>query len=263
MRFAAALLLCGSTASALSSAGCSVLLDTDSLVGEAASAGLGDASSGNAGTDAGGLAGASSGYGGSSAGTGAGRAGGDVGTSGGSPNMAGGSGTSSCLVSNKGKEACDGIDNDCDPKTPDCTDNCTYFAVHGTSYAACDKLYSWQNAELVCLKQSMTPAQIDGALENQGVLMKLRELGMGPTVWLGAQDTQGNGTLSWLNGTVLARGTMIQSGIYQAFASGQPTLISGQSCLQMNVGADATGGSWSNASCSIGQQFVCKAFVVK
>jgi hypothetical protein len=283
MRFAANVSLIGCALTVAGLPGCSALLDTGSLTGGRHANGSSGASSGgdeptqsDAGTDAGGDAGslAAGGdeSGGSaqagSAGTGAGGSSG--GGAGGSESMAGGGAggasagaagsPTTCVKSNGGKEICDGVDNDCNPATPDCPAGCTAFVAQGINYMACDKPGGWQTAELSCLTQRMEVAAILSAAENAAITTELQTLNLGTSVWLGgASSAQSVNTLEWPDGTIISKNGVPVAGVYHNFASGQPKNLSGDNALQISIRNDASAGQWSNALVSVSQPFVCKA----
>ena len=279
MRFARAVLLLNArVACAFLLAGCELVLDPNSLVGKESASGAGHASSaGDTGSQGGDQTGSHGGdsTGGMDAGgsntTSAGGSGAKSGASAGGgldgqPGMPGqngnGGAASSCKVSNKGTEICDGIDNDCDPSTPGCPANCSAVTLGGITYMACDKQVKWQNAELACLEQSMELVTVGSAAQNAALLEELQSLGFGPNVWLAAQDSNGNSTLTWPDGTVLAKGANVTAGIYQNFAVGQPAVTVGGNgrCLQMDTTDGSAAGTWSTTFCTDTKQFVCEPF---
>ncbi len=277
MRLAKALLLLNArVACAFLLAGCELVLDPNSLVGKNSTGSAGHtssagdtASAGHASAEGGDQSGGTAAGGGSSAGTAGSDVQGGANSSGGKDGQAGmpgqngdaGSGTApACKITNKGKEICDGVDNDCDPATPDCPANCSFVSAASVNYMACDQLARWQSAQLACFQQSMQLVTISGGKQNAALLAELQSLGFGPYVWLAADDTDGNGALSWPDGTVLANGSKIQAGVYQNFGAGEPAVTLGGSgrCLQL----DTSDGAWSTTFCSDTQQFVCGPFGV-
>jgi hypothetical protein len=168
-----------------------------------------------------------------------------------------------CVKSNGGKEICDGVDNDCNPATPDCPAGCTAFVVRGINYMACDKPDAWQSAELACLGQKMEVAAILSAAENAAVTAQLQTLNLGASVWLGGESQiQSYNTLEWPDGTVISKNGVPAPAVYHNFASGQPKNLSGENALQISISNDASAGQWSNALVSVSQPFVCKAFTL-
>ncbi len=283
MRFAANVSLIGCALSLAGLAGCSMLLDTGSLTGGRRTNGSSGMNSGgdeptlsDAGTDAGGDAGSPASGGAENGGSAqAGSAGSGVGGSmgggeGGSVSMAGAStggatvaaagAQNTCTKTNGGKEICDGVDNDCNPATPDCPTGCTLFVARGINYMACDKRDDWTSAEFACLGQKMEVAAILSAAENAAVTAELQTLNLGTSAWLGGEsDIQSNNTLEWPDGTIVSKNGVPVTGVYHNFASGQPKNLSGENALQISISNDASAGQWSNALVSVSQPFVCKA----
>jgi hypothetical protein len=265
MRFAHASVLCGGSAWFLVSA-CTVLLDTPSLTG-GSRGGAGGQAGGAAGAQAnGGTAGVETDAGGSTSVGGAGgtsgvaggvSAAGEAGDDGASAGAAGSSST--CVPSSDPTEYCDGIDNDCDPSTPDvCPSDCVGHAFQGVGYMACSDGHTWDASEARCMAQGMHVVKVDTAPENAFVLSLVRTLG--PWVWIGASDEAKSGTFKWIHGsTIIVDGAPV-AGVYQNFASGQPTTLAAASCLQMNDGSVETAGAWSNTACTGGNPYICEEY---
>lgn len=228
MRLACHLLICGC---AIPLSACSALLDTGSL-GEGAHGGV----------SAGGAT------------TGAGAAG-----TGGTTSGGGSSGSStSCTPIGTGKELCDGLDDDCDPGTPDvCPKNCAGFAWRGQGYMTCSRTVPWGAAEGVCMLEEMHLAQIDSADENAAVFAQVTVLG--PWIWLGAQDADASQSLKWPDGTLLTQNGVPVKGVYQNFDAAQPEMKTIPNCLQISGGGDAPAATWSNTRCTDTEPFVCKS----
>jgi hypothetical protein len=275
MRFAANVSLIGCALSLAGFAGCSVLLDTGSLTDGRRPGGSSGTSSGGSepmssdagtGADAGSPASGGAESGGSEQTGSAGTSGAVSGGEGGSLSMAGASAgvagaLSTCTKTNGGKEICDGVDNDCNPATPDCPVGCTPFVARGINYMACDKSDQWQAAELACLAQKMEVAAILSAAENAAVTAELQTLNLGTSAWLGGDsEIQSDNTLEWPDGTIVSKNGVPVAGVYHNFASGQPKNLSGENALQISIGNGASAGQWSNAPVSVSQPFVCKAF---
>ncbi|HEX3850640.1 MAG TPA: C-type lectin domain-containing protein [Polyangiaceae bacterium] len=275
MRFAANVSLIGCALSVAALAGCSVLLDTGSLTGGRPASGSSGTSSGgdepmasDAGTggDTGSppSGGAETGGGSQTGAAGTSLSGGD----GGSVSMAGASAGAAgalnpCTKTNSGKEICDGVDNDCNPATPDCPTGCTLFVVHGVNYMACDKLDDWDSAELACAAQKMLPVAIWSAAENAAITAELQTLNLGASLWIGGDSNlRADTTLEWPDGTAISKNGVPVAGVYQNFASGQPTNLSGENAVQIAISNDASAGQWSNAPASVRQPFVCKPFTL-
>jgi hypothetical protein len=281
MRFAASFAAVGCALLLAGLVGCSALLDTGSLTGgrHASSGGAGNGvENAGAGAEAGvagdevGNAGGDENSGGASA------EGGNAGTSFGGINSAGGdsatggaaagiSGTSggaagaSCTRSNGGKEICDGLDNDCDPATPDCPAGCSAFSALSVHYMACSALAKWNSANIVCLQQTMQLAQIRSSDENAAITSTLQDLHIAGSVWIGGQsDPQNNGTFEWLDFTVIYQSGRPIAGVYQNFARNQPVSVNTATTLQMSTTNDNSAGTWSNQLPSRAQAFVCKDF---
>jgi hypothetical protein len=264
MRLGTALVSCCSLLALLGAQGCSVLLDTKSLTdGDTATGAVGDLPGGSA---AGGatsvtpLGGSPSGGAATAGSLGSGAAGGGMagasvtaagaGAVGGDPS---GGGTTTC--SSDAVELCDGLDNDCDPATPDnCPHNCLGVAHGNGSYMVCNLEVGFAEAEVVCEDFQMRLVKIDDVSENSFVrsLAKVSS----PYVWIGASDPGGNGVYEWVDGTVMYDNGSAVRGVYENFLSGQPQQLTKKACAQMEVRS----GGWSNTPCSDTQQFVCESY---
>jgi hypothetical protein len=280
MRFAAIFALSGCALFAVCLVGCTALLDTDSLSNGHGASGVGGGGGANGGADAAAGAGGSAGSlpaaagsnaQGGSAGSGDGGNAGNAASGGnadigggGSTGMAGasaGAGGGPCIKS--GKEVCDGVDNDCNPATPDCPTGCTPFTVNSVSYMACDKLASWDSAELACIGQSMLLAQISSTAENEAITTKLQALKLSAQVWIGGEsDPNNDNTFKWVSGVVIYKDGKAVANVYQNFASDQPASLSGPSRLQISTSNDASAGTWSNALPTVSQAFVCQTLTL-
>jgi hypothetical protein len=283
MRFAASFAGIGCALSFAGLVGCSALLDTGSLTGgrhassgggrsggensgASAEAGAAGDGSGNAGGDEnsggssaqGGSAGASSG--------GANPGGGGSATGGGAagvPETGGSAGGASCTKTNGGKEICDGLDNDCDPATPDCPAGCSAFSALGVHYMACGALAKWNSANVACLQQTMQLAQIRSSEENAAITTTLQDLHIAGPVWIGGEsDPQNNSTFEWLDFTVIYQSGRPVAGVYQNFARNQPVAVNAATTLQMSTANDNSAGTWSNQLPSRSEAFVCKDFTL-
>ncbi len=119
---------------------------------------------------------------------------------------------------------------------------------------ACANKVPFSSAQLACLKQSMLVIAVNDADENAEVLAKGNTLGQ--FVWLGAQGQPQDHRLSWADGTVIATNGVPTPGVYNDFASGQPTLL-GDDCLRMATNGAAEG-TWSSAPCTSTAPFICE-----
>ena len=174
-------------------------------------------------------------------------------TTGGSDAGAAGAATE-CVPSNNPTEVCNGIDDDCDPATPDgCPDHCTGATYDGATYMVCSDSHSWDVAETRCVGQGMHLAEIDGPMENAFVLSLVKTLRT--SAWIGASDEAKSRTFAWIGGTtVYENGTEVK-GVYQNFDTGEPANMPGPNCLQM---ANEPAGGWLDAVCTSSAPYVCK-----
>ena len=235
---------------------CSALLDTSSLgPGNEVAGSSGAASTGNGGSLGG--SGATSGAEplGGATGASAGASGASAGASGATAGASAGGAPNGCKPNDK-DELCDGIDNDCDASTNDvCPTGCKGFVAQGVGHMACENKVAFSFAQLTCLKQSMNVVAVNDASENAEMLEQGKALG--DFIWLGAQDQQKNYTLSWPDGTVIATNGVAMPGVYNDFASGQPS-GQGEYCLHMETNTNGAEGTWSSTSCTGTAPFICE-----
>jgi hypothetical protein len=259
-------------------AGCSVLLDTDSLVENGAQSGT--TSTGNTTS----LAGASSETGGRSSAGGTSESGGAgaISSAGGSmiqgaAGMASGGATSACsyypdadgdgygdgqqpavcepktgyvdndsdcddtnpLVHPKAKEYCDGIDNDCSPSTPDdCVKGCRGL-LSDRAYMVCNVELSWPDSRAACLAEKMTLVQIDDSQENSALQGMMGSI---QSIWTGGTDVGSPGTWSWPDGTVYFSANARLAGVYSNWYMGEPDNLQTEQCQEF--WQDGTWGSY-------------------
>lgn len=240
----------GASAGALSSGG--------SAVGGAGSggdpAGAGWANAGSvatSGAPAGGGTGGD-GVGGQSDAAGAGGAAGDGGE-------AGDAGHTGGCSPNGTAEACDGLDNDCNPATPDqCPTGCLGQAYQAVGYMACSTELSFAFAEAQCEAQAMRLVKIDNAAENAFVLSRVKTYSL--YVWIGGAEQANSNSFRWLDGTVIFANGVPAKGVYQNFGSGEPANEASVNCLQLTRGPSPPPGMWSTAACADTQPFVCERY---
>ena len=175
-------------------AGCTVLIDTDSLTKGRGSQGGGESEAGGAGAANGG---------------------------------------GSC-VPNQDGASCDGLDLECKPtlSEPECPSGCTGTAQGNASYMACKTSSTFNAAEVMCQAQGMHLVEIDSASENTFVTQLAGSLGS--YIWLGGSDLAENGRFAWPSGAVFFQAGAAPAGVYQHFAAGEPALDSARHCVQLH-----------------------------
>jgi len=231
---------------------CSLLTDTDLLTrGLDGQAGRGGAATaGGAGAPEGGISGTGSSTGGT-----AGAENGGAGTAGSATGGASGFGAA-CVPS--GSDAyCDGLDENCNAtlKEAVCPSGCTGSVLDGTSYMACTTSAPFNQAEVLCEQQHMHLVKVDTASENAYVDGLAKNLGS--YVWIGGSDQALNGSFAWQGGgTFYAKSAPI-AGVYQNFASNEPSTVPGRDCVQLHSDPP---GYWLSAPCSDALQFVCERY---
>lgn len=235
-------------AAVLVGVGCTALLDTASL-----SEGSGGGnSSGWAGGGTGGTAGSAATAG---TGGGAGRAGSSGNGGNGGSVAAGAAGTPDCVPST---ELCDGVDNDCDPATPDvCPAHCTAHLLDGRSYMSCAESRTFNSAEMFCQVQDMHLVKINDVKENAAMLDLTQ--GLSQRAWIGASETA-PGVFTWLDGQVILSNGTPDGTVYQNFGNGQPATLSGPACLEFYSSSGTQQGQWVDALCTTTANFVCERY---
>jgi hypothetical protein len=175
-------------------AGCTLLIDTDSLTKGRSSQGGSDSDGGSAGAANGG---------------------------------------GSC-VPNQDSASCDGLDLECQPtlSEPECPSGCTGTTQGSIAYMACKTSAPFNAAEVMCQAQGMDLVQIDSASENTFVTQLAGSLGS--YIWLGGSDLAENGTFAWPSGTAFFQAGAAVSGVYQHFAVGEPALDPARHCVQLH-----------------------------
>jgi len=104
---------------------------------------------------------------------------------------------------------------------------------------------TWSDALANCESLGGTLAKLDREAKNDELQAKLSAT-ESATTWIGAHDTDSEGTFAWVDGTLLSAG-------YTNWEAGQPNNEAGQDCV--GIAAD---GSWKNGSCSNARPYACQ-----
>jgi hypothetical protein len=144
---------------------------------------------------------------------------------------------------------------------------CVSATYGGHTYALCDGLLSWADAQNDCLARGMRLVRIDDAQENLWVLANAYA-NVDPSEnhslvwrWLGGNDLAvhdewrwSDGALFWLGGS----NGSAQNGLYANWAAGHPGAGGGASdCAVMQHN---TKGFWSGWDCAQLQPYVCEGY---
>ena len=213
----------------LTTPGCTLLIDSQSLVGVNGGAGNGGAPSGGS----------------SNAGANAGEVNGGMANAG-----------ANC-TSNDNAPACDGLDSNCRAtlQEPECPSGCTGATLGGVSYMACTTSATFSDAEVLCQQQRMHLVAIDSASENTFVVQLAQSLGS--YVWIGGSDLAQNSSFAWENGTIFFADGAPLEGIYQNFAASEPALDPARHCVHLH---DDPPGYWLTTRCTDSKQFICERY---
>jgi hypothetical protein len=161
-------------------------------------------------------------------------------------------------------ERCDGLDNDCDPSTPEtCPAGCVAVerANFSTRYLFCNVGTSWNEARSLCDNEAFTLARIDDVIENDWIHAKATELatyaaGAGGSIYLGGTDQDAEGVWRWRDGAQFWQGSangVAVGSLYTAWRSGEPNNDGGENCLTMYPD-----GTWNDGKCNVLLGFVCE-----
>jgi hypothetical protein len=153
-------------------------------------------------------------------------------------------------------ELCDGLDNDCDPATPEsCSNGCVPRQLASGLYLVCSAPLPWTSAQAVCEGQGMKLARLDAAAENGAVGQALPA---GVDHWIGATDAAAEGAWRWTDGAQFWQGGgngQAVGGLFASWDSGEPNADGDEDC------ADTTrAGVWQDDSCGDAQAFVCERY---
>jgi len=165
-------------------------------------------------------------------------------------------------------EVCDGLDNDCNPKTPeDCSAGDCVLAKEGDKvvlgYLFCKARKTWRDARKVCADNKFRLARINDQIEDT----RLRALATsveGGDYWIGGTDEGHQDDWLWEDGTPfwlgLANG-MTVGGAYTNWDSGkQPDdADGGEDCAEI-LGVSSVYGRWNDDPCDRLQKFICERY---
>ena len=151
-------------------------------------------------------------------------------------------------------ELCDGLDNNCNklvdefsPMNMQCQD-CALRQFAGSFYAFCPQHVRWTPAGEGCQARGGTLVIIEEMAENDFVFTTT--VGIEDTRWwIGATDSEDEGTWLWVNGAAVADG-------FQKWAKDEPDnggVLEDNNC--MAIGAL---GEWWDEECSDNRPFVCE-----
>lgn len=149
-------------------------------------------------------------------------------------------------------ETCDGLDNDCDPATPDgCAQDCRALPRRPppndtVAYIHCTTASTWPSARFSCQSWGFHLVYIETDPEQVYVEAQLNN----NASWLGATDelvdrqwVWGNGVMFSMNGVTLT---------YARWNLGQPNNTGGEDCLAMQ------NSGWHDLDCTWTLGFVCE-----
>jgi hypothetical protein len=157
-------------------------------------------------------------------------------------------------------ELCDGIDNDCNPDTPDvCPLNCLWDHPQGRRlHLFCwYPTQTWAAASELCASQGMRLVKIESQSEQDYVLSWHDP----DNSWLGGSDAGEEGTWKWQDGSVFWEDDAAAE-LFADWAGGEPS-NSGSSgnedCLLLN-GTATPDSWWNDHDCNDPLPFTCERY---
>ncbi len=150
-------------------------------------------------------------------------------------------------------DVCDGIDNDCDPSSPEvCPLDCEWDkSFENRLYLFCwSPMQSWTDASAICESQLMRMVRLDSAAEQDYVLAWHQP----DHAWLGGTDIDDYGTWKWQDGEVFWDGT---PRLYEDWGLSEPNNMSGNAhCLIL----DGISNYWNDYECPVERPFTCERY---
>ena len=219
----------------LTASACTLLIDSQSLVGVNGGAANGGAPNGGAPNGGTSVAGAANG--------------GEA--SGGTANAG-----ANCIP-NDAVPSCDGLDSSClaTLEEPECPAGCKGATLSGISYMGCTASATFSDAEVLCQQQRMHLVAIDSATENTFVVQLAQSLGS--YVWIGGSDLKQNSSFAWENGAIFFADGAPLEGVYQNFAANEPAADPARHCVHLH---DDPPGYWLTTRCTESKQFICERY---
>ena len=145
--------------------------------------------------------------------------------------------------------------------------SCSTAIYGGHTYALCDGLLSWNDAQADCVARGMRLVRIDDDQENQWVLttafanVPAGENHLAVWRWLGASDVAVVGEWRWTDGVLFWLGGQNgapQNGLYSNWVQGSPTstgMATDCAIMQHNML-----GFWTDQFCANLQPYVCEQY---
>jgi hypothetical protein len=158
-------------------------------------------------------------------------------------------------------ERCDGLDNDCDPTTPEtCPSGCVAVLRPGVErrYLFCRTGTSWNEARAVCENEAFSLSRIDDVVENDWIRSKATELAafLDGAIYIGGTDQDAEGTWRWRDGDQFWQGGSNGAAVgqlYSGWRSGEPNNDGNEHCAELY-----SDGTWNDEKCNTLRSFVCE-----